>query len=229
MASPALAIMTRVPSIQGKSRLNTLLTPLQREDLQWAFLLDTLDKVRQLAEYTCYVAATPEEQISKLFAVTGPGVEVIPQLDGNLGRRMLGIIKDLFHRGHSPLVLIGSDAPTLPPAFLLKALELLGQCQLVIGPALDGGYYLIGMNHPENRVFENIAWGSGSVLEQTTAACKHYKLSYQLLEPLRDIDRPGDLLALAEQVKKQQGLSQVSLRTAHFIKLNILRKDDHSG
>lgn len=121
-AKPALAIMSRVPSPEGKSRLGSVLTPAQREALQWAFLEDTLDKVRRLAEFKCYLAATPAAEINKLAKVVGPGGEVIPQLEGSLGQRMLGVARRLFARGHSPVVLIGTDAPALPPSFLLKTL-----------------------------------------------------------------------------------------------------------
>jgi glycosyltransferase A (GT-A) superfamily protein (DUF2064 family) len=113
MTNPAVAVMSRIPSAEGKSRLSNVLTPDQRKDLQWAFLLDTLDTVRLLPEYKCYLAATPADEINKLAEVTGPGAEVIPQPGGSLGQRMQSIAGQLFSRGHSPVVLIGTDAPAL--------------------------------------------------------------------------------------------------------------------
>lgn len=219
MAKPALAIMSRVPSIEGKSRLGGVLTPAQREALQWAFLGDTLDKVRLLDEYKCYLAATPAVEINKLAEVVGPGEEVIPQPGDSLGQRMLGIARQLFARGHSPVVLIGTDTPGLPPSFLQKTLSLLNHCDLVLGPAFDGGYYLIGMRNLESRVFDDIDWGKASVLEKTLTACDKYNITYNLLDSLMDVDRPEDLLAVAEQFKPEQTeLMPVPERTIQFLK-----------
>lgn len=204
MRKPALAIMSRVPSAEGKSRLGSVLTPAQREALQWAFLGDTLDKVRRLTEFKSYIAATPAAEINKLVKVVGPGQGVITQPGGSLGQRMLGVAGQLFACGHSPVVLIGTDAPALPPSFLLKTLYLLEKSDLVFGPAFDGGYYLIGMRYLEGRVFDGIHWGTGTVLEDTLAVCSRYNLRYSLLARLTDIDRPGDLLAVAEQLEREQ-------------------------
>ncbi|OPY62342.1 MAG: hypothetical protein A4E56_01433 [Pelotomaculum sp. PtaU1.Bin065] len=77
MARPALAVMARVPSAEGKSRLKELLKPEQREQLQWAFLLDTLDKIKRLPGFACFVAAAPAARAGKLKAAVGPEVEVL--------------------------------------------------------------------------------------------------------------------------------------------------------
>ncbi len=222
MLGPAMAVMTRVPSAEGKSRLGGVLTPSQRETLQWAFLEDTLDKVRPLAEFKIYIAATPAAEISRLSEAARSGEEIIAQPGGDLGRRMFGVAGELFARGHAPVVLIGTDTPDLPPSFLQRSLNLLNQYDLVFGPALDGGYYLVGMRRLEGRVFENIDWGTDTVLEKTLAVCRKYKLACGLLAPLRDIDRPDDLLALAEQCKLEQAETvPISRRTAQIIKTFI--------
>lgn len=218
MTGPALAIMSRVPSPGGKSRLGCILTPEQREELQWAFLLDTLDKVKQLPEYKIYIAATPAAQTGRLAEITGPGVEIITQPEGDLGRRMLAVIRWLFHRGHGQVVLIGTDTPALRPAHLQKAMILLERYRLVLGPAEDGGYYLIGMNHPEAGVFENIPWGTSGVLPNTLAFCVSNNLTYGLLDCLRDIDRPADLAAVAEQLERGEiATPPIPSRTVQFL------------
>lgn len=216
MAKPALAIMSRVPSPEGKSRLKELLKPEQREQLQWAFLLDTLDKVKRLPEFTCFVAATPAVQAGKMKAAAGPGVEVVLQPEGNLGYRMLSVIRQLFQRGYSPIILIGADVPALPPASLLEAMKLLERFQLVFGPAMDGGYYLIGMRNPDDRVFQNIAWGTDSVLRDTLVICDSHNLTRGMLGCLRDVDRPADLLALAEELKQME-MRSVPVRTINLL------------
>ncbi|OPX90193.1 MAG: 2-phospho-L-lactate guanylyltransferase [Pelotomaculum sp. PtaB.Bin104] len=208
MDKPALAIMTRVPSPEGKSRLGELLTPEQREDLQWVFLLEAIKKTRRLPGFKCFVAATPPEQIEKLGHLPGCGrLEIIPQPAGDLGRRMMTVARQLHRRGYKPVILIGTDTPELPPEFILEAAQLLQRHHLVLGPSFDGGYYLIGLSAPEDRVFQGISWGTGSVLEQTLSICHQNKLTYYLLEPLRDIDRPDDLRALAGE-NRQRALEQ---------------------
>lgn len=222
MLGPALAVMSRVPSIEGKSRLGSVLMPAQREALQWAFLEDTLDKVRTLTEFKTYIAATPAAEISKLSGAAGPGEEIIAQPGGDLGQRMFGVAGELFARGHAPVVLIGTDTPDLPPSFLQRSLSLLNQYDLVFGPAFDGGYYLVGMGRLEGRIFKDIDWGTELVLEKTLAVCGKYNLTCGLLDHLRDIDRPDDLLALAEQCKLGQAETvPISRRTAQIIKTFI--------
>src|SRR5665647_2334363 len=180
MTNPAVAVMSRIPSAEGKSRLSDVLTPDQREALQWAFLLDTLDTVRLLPEYKCYLAATPAGEINKLAEVTGTGVAVIPQPGGSLGQRMQIIASQLYSRGHSPVILIGTDAPALQPSSLLETLRLLNHSDLVLGPAFDGGYYLIGMRNQVDAVFADIDWGGKTVLRKTIAVCKRNNLKYSL-------------------------------------------------
>jgi rSAM/selenodomain-associated transferase 1 len=219
MTNPAVAVMSRIPSAEGKSRLSDVLTPDQREALQWAFLLDTLDTVRLLPEYKCYLAATPADEINKLAEVTGTGVEVIPQPGGSLGQRMQNIASQLFSRGHSPVVLIGTDAPALPPSILIETLHLLNHSDLVFGPAFDGGYYLIGMRNQVDAVFAGIDWGGETVLRKTISICKRNNLRYSLLECLTDVDRPDDLLAAAEQCQEQMEMMPFPAGASRFLKL----------
>ncbi len=226
MGPNALVIMSRVPSAGGKSRLAPILTPEQRELLQWAFLLDTLEKVEQAGLFDCYIAATPAGQIDFLKKqLINQSVKIIPQPAGNLGERMLAVSKYVFGLGYSSLIFLGTDAPALPPAYLTKAAGLLGHYSLVFGPALDGGYYLLGMQHPEGRIFEGIEWGSDKVLKKSLELCKKHDFTYTLLAPLADIDRPADLLASAHRVEQGKfGYGVQPLRTIKFINENILKK-----
>ncbi len=215
-------IMARVPSTEGKSRLSEILNPKQREALQWAFLKDTIDKTRQVTGIKCYIAATPPDRINELRLASGPGVEIIPQPNGDLGRRMLSAICYAYGLGYSPVILIGTDVPLLPAAYLTRAISMLNKYQVVCGPALDGGYYLIGTCHPRECIFKDIHWGHSDVLERTVAACRLYNLTYGLLKPLGDVDRPSDLLALAREIKKvDPGHPAIPVRTGRFIMENI--------
>lgn len=227
MDKPALIVMARVPSSEGKSRLSEILTPEQREALQWAFLGDTLGKVRQVTGIQCYIAATPSNQINELKQTLGPGVEIIPQPNGDLGKRMLSVTCYAYRLGYSPVILIGTDAPLLPAAYITKTVKMLKRYQVVCGPALDGGYYLIGTRYPRECIFKDINWGHGNVLEKTITACVQHNLTCGLLEPLGDVDRPSDLFALARQIKKMDpGHPATPVRTCRFIKQNIPTNDN---
>lgn len=223
MLKPALAIVSRVPSKEGKSRLGTVLTPAQREALQWAFLEDLLEKVSFIKEVECYLAVTPPGELNELVKKLEFSGQVLPQSSGDLGQRMHDIALQLFLRGHAPVILIGTDVPLLPPSHIHKALYLLEQNDLVFGPALDGGYYLIGMRKFTARVFKGISWGSDIVLGDTLKMCKENKLSFGLLDSLMDIDRPGDLPALMRQYEnKMIDTASIPERTIRFLKsINI--------
>jgi len=113
------------------------------------------------------------------------------QASGTIGERMNQAFAQAFASGMAPVVLIGTDCPGLTEGGLRQAFLSLQESDLVLGPALDGGYYLIGLNEPRPFLFDDIAWGTPSVLEQTLA--KANPLNTSQLAALHDIDRPQDL------------------------------------
>ena len=120
----------------------------------------------------------------------------IPCLDqgaGDLGDRLRRAFSQAFAEGNRQVVVIGADCPDLTPALFAQAFAALESRELVLGPALDGGYYLIGLNRPAPELFANIPWGSGEVLAATLKQAQAMALSTRLLEPLADVDRPEDL------------------------------------
>ena len=95
---------------------------------------------------------------------------LLPQRGASLGARMHAVFVDLCHVGYRQVILVGSDIPTLKAVSITRTCDLLerGRSDLVLGPADDGGYYLIGLGQPEARLFSDIAWSTASVLEQTS-------------------------------------------------------------
>jgi len=118
----------------------------------------------------------------------------IPQQEGSLGERMSHTFRKSFAAGASKVVIIGTDCPGLTLGILGQAFAALNDHTLVLGPALDGGYYLIGLNRPCPFLFTGIDWGTSAVLTQTLALAQC--LAVHLLPALHDIDRPGDLAHL---------------------------------
>jgi rSAM/selenodomain-associated transferase 1 len=124
-----------------------------------------------------------------------------PQPDVDLGNRMVAFFKTAFANGAGRVVLIGSDSPTLPVSLLDDAFESLLANDLVLGPATDGGYVLIGQSQCFRPVFEGIRWSTNSVLAQTVLAAQSQSLSVELLNPWYDIDTAEDLRMLEGHIR----------------------------
>ncbi|WP_263970713.1 TIGR04282 family arsenosugar biosynthesis glycosyltransferase [Leptolyngbya sp. KIOST-1] len=130
------------------------------------------------------------EQMQAWLGVAGV---YYPQAQGGLGDRLIAAFSQSFDQGRPGAIAIGSDCPALTARHLGMAIEALHQVDVVLGPATDGGYYLIGLRQLNRALFAAIDWGTDRVLEQTLAAAKAQGLSVELLPPLTDIDRPEDL------------------------------------
>ncbi|MGV1100757.1 TIGR04282 family arsenosugar biosynthesis glycosyltransferase [Thiovibrio sp. JS02] len=116
-----------------------------------------------------------------------------PQEGNSLGERLQAAFAAAFAEGAEQVVIIGADCPGLDPKILAEAFAALTQADLVLGPAADGGYYLVGLTRPWAELFHAIPWGSGEVLTKTLCRAKALNLKIRLLEQLVDVDRPEDL------------------------------------
>lgn len=128
----------------------------------------------------------------------GGAVTYAPQGPGDIGRRMALALRDAGDRGNTASVVIGTDIPDITTALLDRAFETLLDDTIVLGPASDGGYYLIGLPREVQAqsapgLFSNITWGTSTVLQETCRRLKEQGLDYTLLETLDDVDRPEDL------------------------------------
>ncbi len=122
---------------------------------------------------------------------------ITPQQGSDLGRKMIQALTLEASLGSTHILLIGSDCPDINAEIILEGFDKLNNHELVLGPAVDGGYYLIGLQMRANRyqnLFCNIDWGDKSVLQQTLNLAKHNGYSCSLLPTLHDIDRPEDLV-----------------------------------
>lgn len=115
------------------------------------------------------------------------------QKGNDLGERMSNAFQNSFEKGFKKCIIIGSDCPAIEPKHLEKSLTNFDTTDVVFGPAIDGGYYLLGMNKYYPELFKNVEWSSEKVLDQSISICINKNLKHQLLEPLRDIDTKDDL------------------------------------
>ena len=161
---------------------------------------------RRMAEHALSVAraaCTPgslfltvcctDARLRDFSAWLGKDLTMLDQPPGNIGERMQAVFKQAFERGTPGALLVGSDLPELTADILLQARDALSTHDLVLGPAADGGYYLIGMKRYHPELFREIDWGSSCVAEQTRAVAARLNLMLAEVPKLNDIDRPEDL------------------------------------
>ncbi len=132
----------------------------------------------------------------RVRAWLGTDVHVVPQPPGNLGVRMQDAFRRALENGAGAALLMGSDIPGVTSEILLHAMEGLAQKDIVLGPSMDGGYYLIGMRAQHPALFEAKDWGTDHVYDQTRLAISRCGWSLLELPPLEDVDRPSDLASL---------------------------------
>ncbi|MGS2717508.1 TIGR04282 family arsenosugar biosynthesis glycosyltransferase [Eionea flava] len=121
---------------------------------------------------------------------------IYAQAQGDLGQRMHFATEHALRAGATGVVVVGTDCPFISPEYIKKAIQALKQSDVVIGPASDGGYVLIGIKQSQPALFSGVKWGSASVLETTQAMIQNEQLSVSLLPVLSDIDTPEDLQLL---------------------------------
>lgn len=187
-ADSALIVFLRLP-VKGK--VKTRIAATEGDDHALAIYLQLMGITLDLAAhsdkpvYLFYEGGLPQ------LADQQPAFTYQPQSSGDLGKKMADAFS-LVLRNHPKAVLIGSDCPTLSTSILNEAFSLLDQNDIVLGPARDGGYYLIGCKNVYPALFERISWSTPSVLKTTIERIREEKLSFNLLEELTDIDTTAD-------------------------------------
>jgi rSAM/selenodomain-associated transferase 1 len=124
-----------------------------------------------------------------------PGFRLFAQSAGDLGMRMAAAFARAFERGARRVAIVGTDAPAVTRETVAEALATLDEAELVVGPAEDGGYYLLALGEPHPELFEDIAWSSPAVLEETLARAATAGLRVREMERRRDVDSLEDLRA----------------------------------
>ncbi|MBI4456196.1 MAG: TIGR04282 family arsenosugar biosynthesis glycosyltransferase [Acidobacteria bacterium] len=174
-----------------KTRLQPCLTADEALALHIACLEDLCEKLAALKngfEIYCFLSeevdSIPERCRTSNLRIQAPG---------DLGRRMQAAAEHLFDLRHDAVIFLGSDTPHLDPKLLFQAIDSLQDYEVVIGPSQDGGYYLLALKQPHQKLFRNINWGSEKVLSETLERLRRRKTSFALLEESFDLDRPSDL------------------------------------
>jgi len=193
-----IIIFTRLPQPGStKTRLIPRLGPAGAAALHRALAEHTVATVRQLPQPMVICHTGDSDAIRQWL---GAGLSYRQQATGDLGARMLAAIT----ASQGPAVIIGTDCPDLSGEIIGAAVTALKTSDVVLGPALDGGYYLIGMTRPHAALFDNMTWGGDEVLAETRRRLQAAHLSWTELTPLTDIDRPADLVHVPQNLLPQQ-------------------------
>jgi len=209
-----LGIFAKWPeSGKVKTRLAQAVSPQWAAEIARAFLLDTLHRLRDLPVEKVVVFA-PSSQQAAFAALIPPGLSLAPQVDGNLGERLHAFFADT----HDPTVVIGTDSPSLPVSLIDQAFQSLQTVDVVIGPATDGGYYLLGCRGHHPALFHGIDWSTSRVTQQTTERLRQLGLSLAVLPPWYDVDTSDDWQTLLGHLAAMQ-LAGVDAQMPHTLKL----------
>jgi rSAM/selenodomain-associated transferase 1 len=194
MPTAAIGIMCKAPRAgHSKTRLAALVGAEAAAGLAACFLRDLARTIESIPEqlgrkgYAVYAPAGARADLRSLL----PGSFDFLLLDDPRFENVLhGAIGDLLEAGHDCAVLVNADSPTLPCAYVTDAIELLRRPgdRLVLGPASDGGYYLIGLKRPHRHLFTNIPWGTDAVARLTLLRAAEIGLEAVLLPEWYDID-----------------------------------------
>jgi len=196
-----LMIFTRYP-VPGttKTRMIPALGADGAADLQRQMTQHLISKVRRLVEQQSLAVEIRFEGGSRALMRDwlGPSFSYRDQGRGNIGRRMQRALAEGFQAGYTAIVILGSDIPDISNAIILQAFKALQKNRLVLGPADDGGYYLIGMHIADahralSGLFKAVNWGTDTVLSQTIAAAERLGMAYVLLDTLTDVDHPREI------------------------------------
>jgi rSAM/selenodomain-associated transferase 1 len=191
LSSTALVIFVRNPILgQVKTRLAKDIGDERALAIYLQLLEHTLKITRSLS-FRKFIYYADEVSDYDLWSV--PGYTKRMQSGTNLGERMLNSFKELFEQGFTRIVIIGSDCLQLQTENLQEAVTLLESNTAVIGPASDGGYYLLGLTKLYPDLFVNKPWSTDQVLTKTIDDFNNQGISYALLEELSDIDDITDL------------------------------------
>jgi uncharacterized protein len=234
----ALGIFVRYPQPgRVKTRLAAEWGAEQAAELYAAFIEDTLDRFCTTANRR-WICHTPANAAAAgYFAALACGdYELWPQPEGSLGERMAAFFESCFASGFQRVVIIGSDSPTLPRDYVEQAFEQLApsdapdrgvaqqpSCAVghacVLGPATDGGYYLVGLRERLLPIFDGIEWSTPQVLRQTVARLRTCGATLVLLPPWYDVDAPDDVELLRGHIEALQACGgPVPERTAAVLR-----------
>ena len=232
-ADDAVVLFAKAPIPgQVKTRLCPPLTDDEAASLHGSFVLDALERSGQAAirgvakhatRFDRFLACSPSsDHVFFKILEERNGVRLVDQIGDDLGARMEYALAEMFRIGYQRAVILGTDLPALPESVYEDAFNLLARHDLVLGPSLDGGYYLIGLSRTAPELFRHIPWSTSDVLACTQTKAHALGLTTALLPRQRDVDTIDDVLALIQEA--QLSTAQGTSGKSHKGKIPLLSK-----
>lgn len=165
-----------------------------------ALLKDTLELCSGLEGVHLAVAFSPPEALNYFRKITSPDIPLIPVEGENIGVCLEQSLGALLERGYQKALALNTDGPSLPRAYLMEAVRLLDEADLVLGPCEDGGYYLVGIKQLHSAIFDGIPWSTDQVLARTLAQAERLGLHTALTLSWYDVDSLADARRLLAEV-----------------------------
>jgi uncharacterized protein len=206
---PGIGIICKTPRAgHSKTRLHGVLTPDEAAELSGCFLADvsatitTLGASHGAAGYAVYAPEGSEAELRRYIPET---FDLVCRRDATLGVVLLGATQALLAHGHHSAILVNSDSPTLPARLYAEAIETLGRPgdRVVLGPATDGGYYLIGLKQAHAHLFSDIPWSTSAVMRRTLERAAEIGLAAHTLPAWYDVDEPETLGVLIDEIEQE--------------------------
>jgi uncharacterized protein len=204
----AIAVMAKAPRVgDAKTRLVPPLSPGDAAALSACFIRDAAENISsatQCAAIDGYIAFAPRDAEPEFRPLLARNTRLLPSRRPGLGASLYDAAADLLDAGYGSVCLLNSDSPTLPTSILVTAARALAAPgdRLVLGPAEDGGYYLIGLKQAHHRLFEDIVWSTPQVLAQTEQRASEVGLTMLRLPVWFDVDDIDSLRRLYSQLRQ---------------------------
>lgn len=203
---PCVVALAKQPVAgQVKTRMAATLGAETARELYRCALADTVDLLRAFTEVHRVLSYAPDTvDAHDYFSSLASDFILVAQRGADLGERLLHTFQALHAKRFAPMVLIGSDTPSLPRSYVEQALALLDQPETdaVLGPAADGGYYLLGMRAPLAPLFQDIRWSTEIVARQTRERAEEHLLCLKEVPVWYDLDTAEDLQHLYREVSR---------------------------
>lgn len=203
-----VVIMAKAP-VPGtsKTRLSPPLSPQQAADLQAALLRDSVALAQRAGKgQTVLFCPSPGAPGGwEALHLVAAGLPVVVQCSSGLGPGLLEAATRAAAAGYGKTLLLDADSPTVPPGYLELALAHLDERDMVLGPAEDGGYYLLGLKQPHPCLFQGIPWSTPTVTDETLAAARAHGLCVGMLPAWYDVDTPQDVTRLRADLAHNPG------------------------
>jgi len=200
---PAVGLFTK-PVVPGrvKTRLSPPLSPQDCAALYSAFLVDISTMLASGPDWDWIVYSTEPDRQRTAWPAEAPEPKGWRRQQGeNLGERIQSALDELLDEDRGAAVILGSDHPTVSREMMAQAFDSFGEADVVFGPSLDGGYYLVGTTRPRTGIFSDVPWSTPEVLERTLENVRAAGLTPAFLPPWYDVDTPDDLRFLRTHLR----------------------------